>query len=654
MLSTRISIRFSLIAIVTALAVLGLSVALIGGRIYGNHLLDGARDQIGERLQHALRVAPAPDREAFPELERVLGLPLRVEHASGALLYQSPEWPEGSALERSLIAGFEVQRPDGERWRFEAARDGGALHDRIRQTQYAVFFAGTAVMLLFVLVALTALDRLAVAPWRSLLAQARALERDENELGKPVAVDGNAEAAALARVFGRLSASLRDFYRDLERVACTDPLTQLPNRTLLYERLESASDQARRENRPFALFVLDIDRFKEINANFGHATGDGLLKQVAGRLRAKLRESDTVARIGGNAFAVLLVAATAKQADLAARMLLQSLRAPFMVGTHPLEIRASVGIARYPDHGVDAESLLRNAELAMYAAKQSGGGQMCYDPRMNRDQGAELALTSELRRAIAEEPEQFVLHFQPRISLKTDRVVGLEALVRWRHPAGRLLLAESFVPLLEQTGFLRHLTTWVAAQAVNMARELERAGFDLPIAINAWGRDLDESGLPDELADLLTMHPDLTHWLEVELPEPAVMADAGAAQVLSRLAGLGFRLVIDHFGTGYSSLAQLQKLPVQAVKIDRSFVADMVRDESDAAIVASSIELAHHLGLEAIADGVDDEAVLTRLRARGCNAVQGLYLSRPLPAEDLLDWLRKSDWSPMSRVVHRA
>lgn len=655
MLLSRISIRVSLIVTIVALAALGLTVAVIGGRIYGDHALDDARLQGVERLRQAATVAWGAQPSAdFSAVERVLGLPLRVTSAEGAILYQSPEWPSAQARARSVSVTEQVQSPGGETVRLETARAAGQLYERIRQTQYAVFFAGTAVMLLFMLVALTLLDRVAVAPWRSLLAQVRALERDENELGRRIDADGNAEARALAASFSRLGSRLKDFYEDLERVAFTDALTQLPNRSLLYQRLERASAQARSDNHAFALFVLDLDRFKEINGNFGHTTGDELLKQVAGRIRAKLRESDSVARIGGDEFAVLLAAETAKQADLAARMLLQTLRAPFMVGGHPLEIRASIGIARYPDHGVDAESLLRNAEIAMYAAKQAGGGQMFYEPRMHRDQDAQLALKGELRRAIAEEPEQFVLHFQPKISLKTDRVMSLEALVRWHHPAGRLLLAETFVPLLEQTGFLRHLTTWVVAEAVRVAHELEQAGFDLPIGINAWGRDLHDSGLADELADQLTIHPDLTHWIEVELAEPAVMADAGAGQVLARLAALGFRLVIDHFGTGYSSLAQLQKLPVQAIKIDRSFVAQMVKDESDAAIVSSSIELAHHLGLEAIADGVDDEAVLNRLRARGCNAAQGLYLSRPLPADELMQWLRKSAWSPASRLAYGA
>lgn len=655
MLLSRISIRVTLIAAIVAQVALGLSFAVIGGRIYGNHALEDARDQAAARLRHAANVARANGAAGdFAAVERILGLPVRVTSAPGVVLYRSQAWPQGESLERTLIAGYTLEPAGGEALRIETARAAGSLYDRIRQTQYAVFFAGTAVMLLFTLVALSLLDRVAVAPWRELLAQVQALERDENVLGQPIVAEGNAEAAALAGSFSRLGDRLRDFYADLERVAFTDPLTQLPNRTLLYERLERAAAEARSGERSFALFVLDLDRFKEINANFGHFTGDAVLKQVASRLRAKLRETDSVARIGGDEFGVLLAAESAKQADMAARMLLQSLRAPIVVESHPLEIRASLGIACYPDHGVEAETLLRHAEIAMYAAKHAGGGQMFYDPRMHRDQGTQLALKSELRRAIAEEPEQFVLHFQPKIGLKSDRVVGLEALVRWRHPAGRLLLAETFVPLLEQTGFLRHLTTWVTNEAVRMAGELEQAGFDLPIALNAWGRDLQDSGLADELADQLTMNPDLTHWIEVEVAEPAVMADAGAAQMLSRLAGLGFRLVIDHFGTGYSSLAQLQRLPMQAIKIDRSFVADMVKDESNAAIVSSSIELAHHLGLEVIADGVDDEAVLKRLRARGCNAAQGLYLSRPLPAEELIDWLRKSDWSPTSRFVHRA
>jgi diguanylate cyclase (GGDEF)-like protein len=575
-------------------------------------------------------------------IEDATGLPARLSLADGTLLAQSSNWPATDAAATTIVAAHTIDISGGGLV-LEVVKDEQAFFDKLERTQYAVFFAAVAISLLVMLVALAFVEKTVIGPFRSLLEQLRGTTRDESQLGKRAEVKGNAEVAELARSFNDMTGRLEGLYQNLERMAFTDPLTQLPNRSLLQDHLGQAVAAARTDSRTLALFVMDLDRFKEINDTLGHHVGDALLQQVAIRLRAKLRDTDVIARTGGDEFAVIMPSVTRKQADMAARMLLQSLRAPFMVDGHHLDVGTSVGIALYPDHGVDAPILFQRADVAMYAAKQNGGGHMFYDAQMDRHHPQQLTLMAELRQAI--EHEQFVLYYQPKIGLKTNRVVGMEALVRWRHPSGKLVMPETFIPILEQTGLIRSLTGWVTHEALRMARELRNRGLDLPIAVNISARDLYNSGLAEELAEHLAVHQAAAQWLELEITESAVMADiTGAMELLSRLAGMGFKLVIDDFGTGYSSLAYLKRMPVNAVKIDKSFVMGMVKDENDAAIVYTSIDLSHNLGLQVVAEGVDDESVLFRLRSRGCDAAQGIYLSRPLPPEDLMDWLVKSTW----------
>ncbi len=582
-------------------------------------------------------------------LEALVGLPVRLV-SDDLVIYQSANWPSSESVGHTLAASLTVDTTGSKALLFQVAKDESAFYARLEQTRYAVFFAATAVTLLFILVALAFLERMAVGPVRALLDQLRGVRGDESQLGNRVRVGGNAESVQIAESFNAVTDKLERLYEQLDRMTYTDLLTQLPNRSFFQSRLEQAIVQAQHDNRTFALFIMDLDRFKEINDTLGHHIGDVLLQQVAIRLRDKLRESDTIARMGGDEFAVLLPTVTAKQADMAARMLVQSLRSPFVVQSHQLDVGVSIGIALYPDHGVDAHTLIQRAEVAMYSAKQGGCGQVFYDPQMDRHHPAQLTLMGELRQAV--EQEQFVLYYQPKIGLRTNRVVGVEALVRWCHPSGSLVMPDTFISLLEQTGLIRGLTSWVTHEALRMASELRSQGFELPIAVNISARDLQNNGLAEELAEQLAAHQAAAEWLELEITESAVMSDiAGAHDLLTELADMGFKVVIDDFGTGYSSLAYLKRLPVHAVKIDKSFVMGMARDENDAAIVYTSIDLSHNLGLQVVAEGVDDEGVLMRLRSRGCDAVQGMYLSRPLSSEELTSWLAKSIWGFPTRVA---
>ncbi len=587
-------------------------------------------------------------------LEDSLGAPLALSLADGTVIYESRGWTAAQGFVHSVRAEHGlITSPDASAaLQISVVRDVTAVQERFQQVQHLVLLAAAAAIFLTALIALAVLQRNSIYPLVRLSAQLRRIREDRQYLGQPVDVRGNAEVAELAEGFNAMTAQLKELYQSLERMAFTDSLTALPNRALFQDRLQQLILAAQREQRGFALLIMDLDHFKEVNDTLGHPVGDRLLQEVAERLRAKLRESDTVARLGGDEFAVLLPTVTQPHAAMAARMLLQALRMPVAVEGQSLEVDASIGIALYPEHGRDAHVLLQRADIAMYAAKQANSGYAFYDGRLDRHDPARLALLGELRRAI--EQEQFVLHFQPLINLWNNRVSGVEALLRWRHPREGLLPPERFIPLLEQTGLIRSLTPWVASEALRTAAMLRGREQAIAVSMNLSARDLQEPDLATTLLEALAAQQARPEWLTLEITESAVMTDPERArEVLLSLADLGFRLAIDDFGTGYSSLAYLKKLPVRVLKIDKSFVVDMVRDQDDAAIVRTSIELGHNLGLEVVAEGVESGEILERLSKARCDAAQGLYISPPLSAEELEPWLRDSAWAGTGSVVRR-
>ena len=421
--------------------------------------------------------------------------------------------------------------------------------------------------------------------------------------------------------------------------ALHDGLTGLPNRTLLHDRTSQAIRQADRELVPAALALLDLDRFKEVNDTLGHHYGDQLLIQVGHRLQAALRGVDTVARLGGDEFAVLLPKiATAEGAVAVAGKLQAALAEPFLLEGLTLEVEASIGLALYPDHGNDPEELLQHADIAMYVAKDTHAGFVLFDPTQDQHSPRRLALLGELRRAI--DQGQLLLHYQPKIDAHTSRVLGVEALVRWQHPKHGLLPPGEFIPLAERTGLIGPLTHYVLDAALRQCRDWRQAGHELVVAVNVSARRLLDLEFPDEVAGLLA------HWrvparlLVVEITESAIMADPEhAMQILGRLNQMGVQLSIDDFGTGYSSMAYLKSLPVHELKVDRSFVAQMTSNSRDAVIVRSTVDLGRNLGLRVVAEGVEDQATWQELDALGCDAIQGYYISRPVPADELASWL---------------
>jgi diguanylate cyclase (GGDEF)-like protein/PAS domain S-box-containing protein len=415
-----------------------------------------------------------------------------------------------------------------------------------------------------------------------------------------------------------------------------DALTGLPNRSLLGERLRQAIAQAEGAGAPLGLLLMDLDHFKEVNDTLGHHAGDSLLEQVADRLREVVRTSDTVARLGGDEFAILLPGMSADDAMVVANKVLEALRAPLKLEGQAIAIGGSVGVAVYPTHGDDVNTLLRRADVAMYVAKRSDAGACVYSAAQDYYAPDRLALLPQLREAIDSPTatNHLVLHYQPKIDLNTSGLVGAEALVRWQHPQHGLIGPDRFVPLAEQTAMARSLSQWVLETALRQVHVWATRGSHVPVAVNLSMRDLQDPQLPDKVAALLVQLSVPGPHLSIEITESTLMAEPDRAlEVLRRLRAMGVRVAIDDFGTGYSSLAYLRRLPVHELKVDRSFVCELSRNPSDRAIVRSVVDLAHNLGLQVVAEGVEDERTWRLLETIGCDFAQGFLMSRPLPAD---------------------
>jgi len=423
-----------------------------------------------------------------------------------------------------------------------------------------------------------------------------------------------------------------------EHHATHDNLTALPNRALYYAQVQEALEDGE-AGTAFAIMIIDLDRFKEINDTLGHYAGDQLLRQIGPRINDVLRDVDTIARLGGDEFAVLVPDIKNEVAALqVAERIQEALEVPFTVEGLALDVDASIGIALYPDHGVSLDDLVRRADVAMYMAKEAHTGYEMYAPERDQHSLGRLTLLGELRRAI--DNGELVLHYQPKADLNTNRIVAAEALVRWEHPREGLLAPDKFIPLAERTGMMRPLTLFVLNSALRQCREWHAAGQPLGVAVNLSARNLLDLRFPDEVQRLLTTWQVAPAWLELEITESAVMVDPSRAMhVLARLSEMGVGVSLDDFGTGYSSLIYLKRLPVNEVKIDKSFITHMTEEENDALIVESTIDLARSLGLRVVAEGVETEDVLQLLGNLGCDMAQGYFLGRPMPAADLTNWL---------------
>jgi diguanylate cyclase (GGDEF)-like protein len=413
---------------------------------------------------------------------------------------------------------------------------------------------------------------------------------------------------------------------------------------LFHDRLRSTLLAARRNHEPFALLGVDLDLFKEINDTLGHHAGDLVLQHVAAACTKALRDSDTVARMGGDEFAILLPkVGNVESALKVAQRVLAMIKEPLRIGDKTIEVGASLGLTLFPEHGDEAGELVNHADAAMYEAKRNKLGVVLYRTELGEGRNEAVMLKTELRRAMEE--HELVLHFQPKIDFGTQCINGLEALVRWNHPRHGLIYPDRFIGLAEESGMIKNLTVEVMRLALVQIQAWRTHGIELPVSVNVSAINLQDKGFPELVATMVTEYETPPRLLELEVTETAIMTEPlRAIENIRKLASLGVQVSIDDFGTGYSSMAYLQKLLVAKIKIDRSFVMEMGKRENDAVIVRSTIDLAHNLGLKAVAEGVENQDAWDKLRDMGCDSAQGYYMSKPLSAEKFLEWMQSSPW----------
>ena len=587
-------------------------------KIQASTLSDQERASLLDNLASGRLGAPTADgTEQYSDdgaMSRVLALPARADERVVAVLQE----PLASALE--------------------------PFHRLQRQLIWISILGAAVSILVSVLIA-----RSIARPVHKLVDTARRIAAGDYSTAPPVS--GPDELGDLAAAFRSMQDGIASRESRIMDLAYSDTLTGLPNRALYADRLDQALAAAARAAEPVSVLLMDLDHFKYVNDTLGHSIGDLLLRQVAERLQNVLkRRTDTVARLGGDEFAVLLPGASIENAQRVAENLLSALEAPMTLDGHMVDVRASVGIAAYPEHGNERSTLMRHADVAMYAAKRHALGIAIWDDGYDQHSRERLSLMTDLRRAV--DNEELRLVYQPKVSLGLVGEHYVEALIRWAHPTRGIVAPVDFIPFAEQTGYIRSITNWVLANAIAQCATWRSDGIPMNVAVNISARDLMDPELPDRFSLLLKRHNCAARWITLEITESAILEDPGhAIRNLEKLHTIGCKLAIDDYGTGYSSLTYMRRLPVDELKIDKSFVIGMANDQSNSVIVRSTIDLAHNMGLAVVAEGVEDEETLERLRSLGCDAVQGYFMSKALGANEIIAWMKGSAWTRTVREV---
>jgi diguanylate cyclase (GGDEF)-like protein len=503
-----------------------------------------------------------------------------------------------------------------------------------KQTNMLMWGAGA--VLFFLLLIYISTNRLVFKPISSVVKALKA-----EAIGKEVALlptVRSKETIALVDAFNEMTKRVNQRQSDLEHQALHDSLTALPNRTLLQDRMAYHIQTARREHRSLTLLMIDLNRFKEINDTLGHHVGDKVLIEVGKRINNQLREVDTIARLGGDEFAVILPDATPDQAEVVCKKLLTAMQKALTIDELQLYVGMSIGIASFPDHGTDVTALIQHADVAMYVAKQNQLGFSTYDATKDEYSLRRLELINELKEAI--ENNALSLQFQPSINMNNDEVKGIETLLRWNHEEYGVLPPEQVIDLAEQTGLINPLTYWVIENALKQVERLFAKGYELELYINISVYNLKDKKFVKKISQIVSGNKIPVEKIVFEITESAMMANpVRATEILSELDDMGLKLAVDDFGTGFSSLAYLKQLPVDELKIDKSFIIGMKENNSDEIIVHSTIKMAHNLGLEVVAEGVETKEIYDKLKDYECDTAQGYYMSKPLPLDLLELWL---------------
>jgi diguanylate cyclase (GGDEF)-like protein len=545
--------------------------------------------------------------------------------------------PDGTAMTVELAAGELLSVT-----RLLADEVGIILHLPLRELMQPYHQLSRLLLwvaLLAALVAALAAALLARGLTRSVRALAAASQRIAAGEYAELAVAGGDELGELARAFNQMQGAIAEREERILYQSRHDPLTGLPNRTIAFVALQQAIETASVANSAISVLVLDLNRFKAINDSFGHPVGDRVLCEMAQRMRALVKQRDTVVRLDGDEFLLVLEGVDSDLALRIASRLAQGLAEPIVLEELHLAIDVSVGIACYPADGAEPEVLMRRADIAMYSAKQSGVSAALYRSGDDERRLRSLALLHDLREAIANDGLHLV--YQPKLNLRRPGEVGAEALLRWRHPQLGPLGPDEFIPIAERSGNIALLTRWVLEQVIAQLGRWLQQGLPLTLSVNIAAADLLEEGLPQQIVDSLARHGVPPQCLCLELTESSMMQEMAASlAMLARLQQIGLRLAIDDFGTGYSSLSQLKKMPVDELKIDKSFVLQLDTSEDDAVIVRSTIDLGHTMGLEVVAEGVENTASRALLAQFGCDFIQGYLISKPLPAIEFEQWVK--------------
>jgi diguanylate cyclase len=479
------------------------------------------------------------------------------------------------------------------------------------------------------------------SPLRQLTAIAKRLGTGDYQ--EKIEIQRDDEIGELSKAFISMRDGIANREMEIRRLAYWDTLTTLPNRAQFVNWLTQAITESKEQYEACYILMMDLDRFKNVNDVLGQRFGDALLRQVAERLKLELGSKGKIARLGGDEFAILLTNSNRSDAQAVAAQILKSLEVPLSLEDQTVDLGAGIGIAGFPEHGSDAESLLSHAEVAMYIAKRSGNEAVVFDPAIDKISQQNLSLLSELRHAV--EHNELRLQVQPKVQLSTGKVIGVEALIRWVHPEKGMIFPDNFIPFAEKTGFIRKLTHWMLERTAGLCAECEAKGLHLKFSVNLSTRDLLDQDLPARFLEILARHKVTPTSFCLEITESAIMDDpVRAQQTLERLHATQADMSIDDFGTGYSSLAYLKRLPVDELKIDKSFVMSMEHDADDTKIVRSTIDLGHNMGLRVVAEGIESEAIWRQLVKLGCDQGQGYFISKPMPAEQLVGWIAK--WTP--------
>ena len=572
---------------------------------------------------YSLMVASSIEKNMLPAIERL--------SRTSSKVVSSAENSSSAAANLAL-----VQIPHFPTAQIESAYRGAPVLDNLVVRQESQLKLLLAFSLLVVLFLGMALANELTKPLKLLVEATKKIRFGDYSVVVPT-MQGD-EIGELAETIDSMRQRIGEREEEILKLAYADALTELPNRALFDDRLNASVARGQHKDERFAVVILDLNRFKYINDVLGHESGDFVLKEVANRLKTTLRPYDTVARLGGDEFALLLQDVEDEAINAAVTRIEQAFEEPVTLNNQPIDIGCSIGVAKFPEHGEDASTLLRRADMAMYSAKRLDASFAFYAPDLDEHREEHLSLLGELKRAI--ELDELQLFFQPKITLGDTSVLSVETLIRWQHPTRGLIPPNEFIPFAEHTGAIRLVTRWLITKALLQASSWGDEGLDIKMSVNISTRDLldpDFSGFVSKRLKENNVEPEM---ICMEITESALMQDpVRARRTVEELHNLGVSISIDDYGTGYSSLAYVKNLPVNELKIDREFIKNMINNKQDIAIVRSTIELGHNLGLKVVAEGIEREEEMQMLKEFGCDQAQGYLISKALTASDMEAWI---------------